>query len=132
MPARVALLPLLFGLSFCAPDETVSGYAGAGSVWRLTEMAGAPAPADITLALPRAGRIEGQGPCNRYSGGQAVPYPWFEAVEVVATKRACPDLAAETAYLRLLSGMTLAEVLGDVLILTDDADRSLVFRRAGG
>ncbi len=132
MPARAAILPLLLGLSFCAPDETVSGYAGSGSVWRLEEMAGSPAPADITLAFPREGRIEGQGPCNSYRGGQAVPYPWFQATGISAQTRACPDLAAETAYLRLLSEMTLAEVLGDVLILSDETGRALVFRRAGG
>lgn len=132
MPARATLLPLLLGLSFCAPDETISGYAGAGSVWRLEEMAGAPAPAHVTLGFPAEGRIEGQGPCNGYRGGQAVPYPWFQVTEIAATKRACPELDAEAAYLRLLSEMTLAEVMGDVLILSDETGRSLVFRRTGG
>ncbi|PKP82592.1 MAG: META domain-containing protein [Alphaproteobacteria bacterium HGW-Alphaproteobacteria-2] len=132
MPARAALLPLLLGLSFCAPDETVSGYAGAGSVWRLEEMAGLPAPARVTLGFPAEGRIEGQGPCNAYRGRQTVPYPWFQATDIAATKRACPDLAAEAGYLSLLGEMTLAEVMGDVLILSDETGRTLVFRRLGG
>jgi heat shock protein HslJ len=40
---------------------------------------------------------------------------------------ACPDLAAESQYLTALGEMTLAEVSGPTLILSNDAGRSMVF-----
>ena len=49
--------------------------------------------------------------------------------DVAATKRACPDLAAENAYFTALQSMTLSEVLGNVLILSNDAGDEMVFRK---
>ncbi len=122
----LALLLLPLCLAACQ-DETVSGYAGA--VWTLTEMEGAEAPAGVTLDLTEQGRISGQAPCNLYSATQSVPYPWIEIGPIVATERACPELAAEDRYLTLLPQMTLAEVQGDVLILSNTDGQMLVFTR---
>ena len=119
---------LLLALWGCA-DETVSGYAETDATWRLAELDGTPFPARATLRFPEEGAVAGDAPCNAFRGPQTVPYPWIAIGPLAATRRACPDMASETAYLAALEAMTLAEVAGDVLILTDDAGREMVFRR---
>ena len=54
------------------------------------------------------------------------PYPWFETGPILVTRRACPDLEAEGDFLRALESMSQAEVLGSVLILSNDAGREMV------
>jgi len=125
---RLALvLAALSALGYCK-DETVSGHGGEGMTWVLRSLDGAPFTARATLAFPEEGEIAGAAPCNRYAGEQTVPYPWFSAERIVSTRRACPDLDAETRYLRALEQMTLAEIAGDTLILSNDAGREMVFR----
>ena len=121
------IVSAFFGLWSCG-DETLSGYGATGVVWQWAELDGQSVAARATLIFPEEGRIEGEAPCNRFSGVQTVPYPWFKAERIAATKRACPDLAAEAAFLEALSEMTLAELAGDVLILRNDAGREMVFR----
>lgn len=93
-------------------------------------MAGTAPTFTATLRFPQAGQIAGEGPCNSYTGAMTVPYPWFDAAEITITRRACPQLAEETAYLAALSDMTLSEVLGDTLILSTPEGRKLVFTAA--
>ena len=119
----------LFGLTACAGDETISGYADRSAIYALTEIDGAVFGATATISFPEEGHIAGSGPCNRYSGTQSAPYPWFEPGPLASTRWACPDLEAERAFFDALSAMTLAEVNGDVLILSDEAGREMVFRR---
>lgn len=116
----------LSGLGYCK-DETVTGHGGADAVWHLQLIDGAAFSANATLVFPAEGEVAGEGPCNRYSGRQTVPYPWFAAEDVATTKRACPELAAEALYLTALGEMTLVEILGDVMILSNDAGREMVF-----
>ena len=124
------LLPMIFALALtgCIKDETVSGYSNTDTVWRLVEIDGAATSEIVTLQFPEKGRISGKAPCNRYFGAQTVPYPWFKAEAVGSTKMACPNLSAEAAYFSALQDMSLAEVSGDTLILSNDAGRSLVFK----
>lgn len=125
---RAALLiPLLLG--YCA-DETTSGYADPATIYVLETIDGQPFQARATLSFPEARRISGDAPCNRFSGTQPAPYPWFEPGPIAATKRACPDLDAETAFFNALSQMTLVEVSGPVLVLSTPEGRSMVFRAA--
>jgi len=123
---RAALI-LALALSACMKDETISGYAPAGAVFALQSIDGDAFPASATLTFPEKGRIAGQAPCNSYSGAQSVPYPWFEVQAIAATRRACPDLQAEQTYFATLSKMTLAEVSGSTLILSNDAGLKMVF-----
>ncbi|WP_420395711.1 META domain-containing protein [Nioella sp.] len=100
----------------------MTGYAA--GIWQLeTDEA-----VRITLDLTARGQISGQGPCNRYSAPQTAPYPWFEPGPLASTRAICPDLAVEQRFLAALSGMTLAEVSGPVLILSNDAGDTLEFR----
>lgn len=109
-------------------DETITAYGGADVIWTLTEMDRAPFTARATLVFEDGGAVYGQAPCNRFRATQSVPYPWIEIGPIMATKMACPDLEAEDAYLTALQEMTLAEVSGPVLILSNDEGREMVFR----
>ncbi len=129
-PAGAALL-LAFALSACQRDETVTAYGAAGKTWRLVELDGVPVSYAATLRFPAPGQIAGKAPCNTFGGTMTVPYPWFDATDIVATRTACPELPQETAYLAALSGMTLSEVLGQTLILSTAEGRKMVFKAVG-
>lgn len=122
--------PLLASLLQCGPDETLSGYGAGDTTWRLTELDGAAFPAQATITFPEEGRIAGEAPCNTYFATQSEPYPGFNVTQVAATRRACPDLALETAYFKALEAMTLAEVTETTLILSTPEGREMVFRPA--
>ncbi|MCP3969788.1 MAG: META domain-containing protein [Rhodobacteraceae bacterium] len=124
----VLTLPIL--LSACLKDESVSGYADPGAVYRLGELSGAEFTARATISFPGAGEVRGQGPCNSYSARQTVPYPWIRIEALAATRRACPELVDEAAFFGALEAMTLAEVAGGVLILSNDEGAEMVFRAA--
>ena len=121
------MLLILLVLCGCLADETISGYAPAGTTFVLQTINDTPFPARATLTFPQEGRIAGQAPCNSYSGAQTVPYPWFKVETIVATKRACPDLQAEQSFFEALSEMTLSEVSGTTLILSNDAGQKMIF-----
>ena len=88
-------------------DETLAGYMPKNTVWQLTEMDG--------VAV---------------SAHQTAPYPWIRIERLVATKRACPNLALETRYLTQLQSMTLSEISGPVLLLSTETGDTLAFRTA--
>lgn len=123
---RPALLALVLPIVGCA-DETISGYADPGATYRLIEIAGETFDARATITFPEEGRVAGEAPCNRWSAAQSVPYPWFALGPIAATRRACPALEAERRFFAMLSEMTLVEVQGPVLILSDDDGRAMVF-----
>ena len=125
---RTALLLIAMSLMGYCRDETVSGHGGQAATWVLHSIDGTPFAARATLTFPDEGTLAGEAPCNRYSGTQTLPYPWFRVEALTTTKRACPDLEAETRYLRALADMTLVEVADDTLLLTNDAGREMVFR----
>lgn len=135
MPTRLKfalrrLLPVLplACLAACSGDETISAFADPEAVYALQEVDGAPWTSRGTIAFPEPGVVTGQAPCNRYNAAQTAPYPWFELGPVAATLLACEDLAAEGTFLASLAEMTIAEVSGDTVILSNDAGRQMVFR----
>lgn len=123
-----AILSLILVLAACREDESVAAYAP--GLWRLIEIDGTPIGFDASLDLSETGRISGQAPCNSYFAQQSAPYPWFEAPDIAATRRACPELEAEADYLVRLSRMTLAEASGPLLILSNDAGETLTYELA--
>lgn len=125
----ILLLPLLLATG-CQNDETVAAYGGGTGLWQLIEIDGKTFPARATLGFPEPGRIAGAAPCNAYSGPMTAPYPWFDAGDIAVTRRACPELAAETAFFDALTSMTLAEIAGDTLILSTPDGREMVFTRS--
>lgn len=121
-------LAALFLISACEGDESLTAY-GAEGTWRLTHINEQPFEARATISFSTGGQVTGAAPCNSYRAQQAAPYPWFTLSPIMATKRACADLAAEQAYFAAMRDMTLAEVSGDVLILSNDAGGSLLFTK---
>jgi len=124
----VVILSVALAVLGCEKDETLSGYGAADKVWSLSELDGKPFDAQATITFPEQGKIAGQAPCNRYFGAQEKPYPWFAATGVGATRMACAELGAETKFFQALEAMSLAEVLGDVMILSNEAGRQMVFK----
>ncbi|KCV82173.1 hypothetical protein ATO10_07282 [Actibacterium atlanticum] len=125
---HLATIISLLALSACQADETISGYADPAATYVLEQINGTAFKARATIQFPEEGRISGEAPCNIYSGSQTAPYPWFAPGPMMSTKRACPDLAAESLYFEALSEMTLAEVSGNLLILTNDSGNEMLFR----
>ena len=126
-PIAVAVC-IALALSACRGDETVSGYGAADRVWVLESVDGAPFVARAELEFPEQGKIAGQAPCNRFFADQTAPYPWFKPGPIGATRMACPDLEAEQAFFDALGAMSLSEVAGNTLILSNDAGREMVFK----
>ena len=125
MKYAALLLPLILG--YCA-DETLTGYGAADQIFVLQEINGTPFAARATITFPREGEISGNAPCNSFNATQELPYPWFKAGPIAATKRACPDLEAEAIFFRSLTEMTLSEVSGPNLILSTAEGQTMVFK----
>ncbi|MDA7965990.1 META domain-containing protein [Ruegeria sp.] len=127
---RLILTLPLIALFQCSTDETVAAYGAADQIWALQEINGQPFPARALLRFPEEGRIEGNAPCNGYSGTLNAPYPWFEVTDLAATRAACAGLEAEGMYFAALLAMTQSEVSGDVLILRNEDGHEMVFTAA--
>jgi heat shock protein HslJ len=123
-----ALLLLLLALGACRSDDPLRIYGGPDLVWHLKELGNAPFSAQATLSFPKSGEIAGQGPCNSYFGAVAGIYPAFDAGPIGSTRIACPELAAESAYLAALEAATTAEVTKEQLILTGPDGIKLLFK----
>lgn len=117
----------IWWLAFKRDDETLAAYGASETNWKLFEIDGKPFAARATLGFADQGALSGQAPCNRYSGEQSAPYPWFTAEKIVTTRMACADMAAEAAYFQALAAMTLSEVAGGMLILSNDSGGEMVF-----
>ncbi len=125
---RGLALAALMLVAACA-DETVSGYAEPGP-WRLTELNGAPVGYAATLTFPRQGRVEGRLPCHDWRAQQTAPYPWFLLSHFELGQRPCAEPGIDEPVVHALASVTLAEVQGKVLILSDEGGAPmLVFRR---
>lgn len=129
---------LLFPLMTCVIGLLGSGAALAQSVssdyqaieWKLVAIDGVPFTAEAKIDLNTPGKITGQAPCNRFFGDYAGTLPDFRPGPLGATRMACDDLNAETAFLAALATMTRAEVVGPVtLLLTGPKGGSMEFVR---
>ena len=124
---RVILVSLSLPFAGCA-DETISGYADPLATYRLLEIDGARFGSSASIAFPEEGKAAGEAPCNRWLADQTAPYPWISLGPIAATRRACPDLADEQIFFESLAEMTLVEVQGGVLILSNEDGREMSFR----
>lgn len=118
-------------IAFQNQDQTVRAYGADDRVWQVTHLRNAPFAARATLQFPHIGQITGDAPCNSYHTEMHVPYPWFGIDPIIATKRTCPDITAETAFFNALQEASLSEVGPDALTLLNEAgDALLVFKPA--
>ena len=124
-------LSLFLGLGFSIggylKDETVTGYLPADGPWYLTELDGARVDTPITLELT-TGAITIQGPCLRLRAAQRAPYPWLKATAIDTSDNTCPLSPAESAAREYLSRVNVAEVSGDILVLSETGGAEMVFR----
>jgi heat shock protein HslJ len=121
----------LIGLLALAGCKSGPGYH-AGDTWQLAEIGGVPFQGAATLTFPEDGRLAGEAPCNAYFADQTGEYPVFAPGPIGATRRACPGLPLELAYLAALERMTEARIneAGDQLTLSGPQGISMVFRAA--
>jgi heat shock protein HslJ len=110
----------------------------AGTLWALERLDGAPFEARAVMAFGRdeAGEplLRGEGPCNVFRGIYGVETPeggMFDAGPFAATRRACPDLAAESAFFAGLEGAVRAEIVDGRLILEGPDDARMEFSDQG-
>lgn len=119
---------LMLALMACQPDETVSGHTDGVTSFALQSIDGTAFKASATIDISEFGKISGRAPCNSYFAAQTAPYPWFALGPIGSTKMACPDLAQEGQFFDALGAMTLVEVVGNTLILSNDTGREMVFQ----
>ena len=125
---QIILTCSLIALLAACKDETLSGYAPEETTWVLESLNGSAFDANATLTFPQKGKIAGKGPCNGFRGTQSVPYPWFSVEGIASTKMTCPQIAQETQFFEALQKMTLSEVSGDTLILSNEEGSQMLFR----
>ncbi|WP_247744790.1 META domain-containing protein [Shimia sp. R11_0] len=118
-------------LANCGPSETVTQYGGSTYDWRLTEIDGTEVTYQATLELSENGAVDGAGPCNGFSGSQSAPYPWIDIQIDFVEELYCADIDHEEAYLAALSEMSLVEVAGTTMIMSNEAGRQMVFSGIG-
>ena len=118
---------MLLGLGFCQGDETISAYSPEGVTWNLASIDGVAFDSNATITFPKEGEIAGKAPCNSYFGKQSAPYPWFGLKDIGATRMACPDLEQENLFFAALNEMTISEVVGTTMILTNETGGEMVF-----
>jgi len=121
------IVPAVFALTGCANDETLSSFTAPEAEYALVSLDGVAFAETATISFPNPGEVAGQAPCNRYFASQTLPYPWFGLEGIGATRMACPSLEAEAAFFDALENMTLAEVAGDTLLLSNPSGRQMEF-----
>jgi heat shock protein HslJ len=123
-------------LTDCAGNSPAAGSELWGTSWRLVEIQGAAAleGVEATLEFPEAGRVSGNGSCNRFSGSVQVTGNSVMVRQLAATRMACIESAAnrqELDYLRALEAIGRYSIQGDVLELYSARGAPpLRFRRA--
>jgi heat shock protein HslJ len=106
-----------------------------GTQWILDEIGGKPVVANskATLTFPEAGRVAGNGSCNRFMGPALVGGDKIKLGPLAGTKMMCdsPATDQETAYLKALSGaQRFAGKDGKLLIYVAGSDLPLSFLAA--
>ena len=124
---KTMLLILCFILAACR-DETLTGFAETGQSYQLISVDGADFRAQASIRFDERGTISGVAPCNSYVAGLLVPYPWFELGPIRASRATCREMAAERQFFAALGNMTLAEAVGDMLILSNETGSKMVFQ----
>jgi heat shock protein HslJ len=126
---KVLLLAIAVILSSCGKDESLRAYGAYDDAFVLQSLNGHPFNAPASVSFPKAWKIVGQGPCNRFSGSQRAPYPWFSLGPLQVTARNCPQIAEERMFLEALGRMSVGIVKEFTLTLSNDAGEEMTFSR---
>ncbi|MGR3320896.1 MAG: META domain-containing protein [Pseudooceanicola sp.] len=117
----------LVALAGCFDD---SNFPSDDVIWVLTEMNGQPVTFDATLKVSQDGTLSGLAPCNRFNGNWFLSDSGLTIGPLATTRRACPEMEAETAYLTALQAATEVSPAGEQLDLSGGG-QTLVFRTGG-
>ncbi len=119
------LLPL--ALMACVDEKPTEQPADKPYFWKLVSIDGVDFAANATMAF-KDDRVSGQAPCNAWSGDViSTPFPERNIRNVVATKMACEDLAAEQQFFAAMAAMTHSSVGFGHLELVDQKGREMKF-----
>jgi heat shock protein HslJ len=119
------VLPLLLAAACVAPAAS----RGIEGTWELVGIDFRQAAAPLTITFDATGGFSGQAPCNRFFGKVSGVFPAISLGEAGATKMACADLGAESAYLDALSTVQGAEISEGHLFLSGPEGRVIEFTR---
>lgn len=91
------------------------------NTWRLTDLGGEAPTVGATLSIDGAGQVNGQAPCNRYSGTATIGAGSVSFGPLAATRMMCDQLPLETRYLGALATVAGYRIDGTTLELSDGA-----------
>lgn len=105
-----------------------------GTQWRLESLAGRPAldGVEATLEFPEAGRIAGNGSCNRFDGAATITGERMQMGAIAATRMACEParMDQENRYLAALGAAERIAMDGARLVIhVSGLDQPLTFTR---
>jgi heat shock protein HslJ len=110
----------------------------AGTLWALQTLGGEPFEARAIMAFGKdeAGGplLRGEAPCNSFRGIYGAQSPqggMFDAGPFAATRMACAEMEAESAFFSALESAVEAELDGERLILRGPEGREMVFAAEG-
>jgi len=138
----IALLVCLFFVSCNAEKKPMQSAASAsapgnldGTQWSLETLAGKPVIANsrATLTFPEAGKVAGNGSCNRFTGSAEINGSAIKLGPLAATRMMCePDATnQETGYLKALEGAQRFEMKnGKLYLYASGTENPLVFHSA--
>lgn len=118
-----------------ASIREASSEAGlVGSEWLLEDLAGGGVVDRVqaTLDLSAAGRVSGNGSCNRFMGSVEIHGTAVKFGRLASTRRACPPavMDQESKYLKALEAADRLEAMGSYLLLhCKGYDKPLRFTR---
>ena len=114
-----------------ATPADVSGFALAGTSWKLTQIGVTPVGPAVgaTLVFGNDGKVSGSGGCNSFGGGYTVSGSTITFSELASTLMACegPRMDVEGQYLGALQGTGTFSLGGGTLVITGAKDVRLTF-----
>ncbi len=115
------------GLAACVPP-TQNTADVAGIEWFLVGLEGQDIGWRASLRL-EGDKASGQAPCNRWFASNTAALPGIDLSGIGATRMACPDLAAESAYFEALQAVQRTELDQGHLFLIGMEGRIMEFAR---
>jgi heat shock protein HslJ len=92
-----------------------------GTTWKLAEIAGTPVieGSAATLEFTEAGKVSGNGSCNRFFGGATIEGQTITIGPQGTTRMACAEAIAaqENRYLKALGQAERFEQAGEALVI---------------
>lgn len=140
-----AMFLIVFAASACStsntakaptPSDTGASAPLMGTEWTLRDVAGTPALANpqATLQFPEAGRVTGNGSCNRFTGSVEISGLNLKFDPLASTRMACMNNGASDQEAHYLSALGVATRYtlenGDLLIYCEGYEKPLRFSRA--